>query len=60
VTAVLTMTWTGSDTVSIYRKDTSDSLEVDYTATIGQDGSVTGSGKVRSTGLAFNWTARVQ
>jgi len=60
VTAVLTMTWTGSDTVSIYRKDTSDSLEVDYTATIGRDGSVTGSGKVRSTGLAFNWTARVQ
>jgi hypothetical protein len=60
VTAVLTMTWTGSDTVSIYRKDTSDSLEVDYTATIGKDGSVTGSGKVRSTGLAFNWTASVR
>ena len=60
VTAVLTMTRTGADTVSIYRMDTSDSLEVDYTATIGGDGSVTGSGKVRSTGFTYNWTARVQ
>jgi hypothetical protein len=54
------MTRTGSAAVSIYRKDTSDSLEVDYTATISRDGSVTGSGKVRSAGLAFNWTAKVQ
>ena len=60
VTAVLTMTRTGTDTVSIYRKDTSDNLEVDYTATIGGDGSVTGSGKVRSTGFTYAWTARVQ
>ncbi|MCX6567396.1 MAG: hypothetical protein NTW38_13425, partial [Candidatus Aminicenantes bacterium] len=61
VTAVLTMTRTGFDTVSIYRKDTSsDNLEVDYAATIGGDGSVTGSGKIRSTGFTYNWTARVQ
>ncbi|MCX6566611.1 MAG: hypothetical protein NTW38_09380, partial [Candidatus Aminicenantes bacterium] len=61
VTAVLTMTRTGLDTVSIYRKDTSsDNLEVDYAATIGGDGSVTGSGKIRSTGFTYTWTARVQ
>ena len=60
VTAVLTMTRTGPATVSIYRKDTSDIDEVDYTATIARDGSVTGSGKVRRTGLNFTWSARIQ
>jgi predicted GNAT family acetyltransferase len=60
VTAVLTMQRTGANTVSIYRRDTSDSLEVDYTASIGRDGSVRGSGKVRSSGMVFDWTARVR
>jgi hypothetical protein len=60
VTAILTMTQTGPNTVSIYRQDTSDTMEVDYTGSIAHDGSVTGSGKVRGTGFAFNWTATVQ
>jgi hypothetical protein len=60
VTAVLTMTRTGANTVSIYRKDTSDTEEVDYAATIAPDGTVSGSGKVRRTGFAFNWSARIR
>ena len=60
VTAVLTMTQTGPATVAIHRKDTSASLEVDYVATLGPDGTVTGTATIKDNGFVFPWTAHIR
>ncbi len=60
VTAVLTMALQDGDRVSIHRRDTSDSEEVDYDGTIDPDGRVHGTGRVRRTGWSFPWTATIQ
>ena len=60
VTAVLTMTPIGTNTVAIDRKDTSDSEEVDYIAALGADGSVAGNGRVRSSAVEYTWHGRIR
>lgn len=60
VTAVLTMTMRDADSVSIHRRDSSDGMEIDYEGTISRDGRVQGTGRVRSTGWSYPWTATIQ
>ena len=62
VTAVLTMTQTGVNTVSIYRQDTSSTgsmINVDYTAFVNSNGAVTGTAIIRG-GMTYLWQARIR
>lgn len=60
VTSVLTMKLLSGSRVSILRRDTSHSTVVDYTANIGSNGRVTGTGKVRNGIGPYQWTARIE
>jgi len=58
VKGVLTITLTGAGNVTIRRQDTSQNAVVDYTGTIGPNGSVTGTGRIG--GNSYTWSATIR
>jgi hypothetical protein len=58
IKGVLTITLTGAGNVTIRRQDTSQNAVVDYTGTIGANGSVTGTGRIG--GNSYTWSATIR